>query len=298
MFSYKKRFLKRIAYSKIKKTLLDSYNFLIAIDPIVTTLTQSSPFEGGKYYAKDTRMLFLRGGKRLKFDGLYNKLQLLGALPPYKQTSADLIETLKKKDKLFIKLLKKINAPEKLIEKKSRLDFIWNPVKINQIGTIEQRGMDTNYLSVCLGISVMIKFVLRAIQQEFYQVLPSDIGIQEPFKLEGNLIFIPPHTHVRNKWQRYSAYEGFSNKKLYDACLHFYSLANKLIYKEYAPTLKPIKDMLNKKKTLSDDIIDYAKRKGYTDSLPQELCRQIALLHAKRMIKANEKLREIYANLE
>lgn len=300
VFDRKAKFLKKTIKSKVKKTLLDSYNFLIAADPVLTIFTQSSPFEGGKYYAKDTRMLFLRGGKKLKYDGLYNKLQLLGGLPPYKQTLSDLIQTLNKKDKRMKILFEKTGAPQDFIKKKDKLDFVWNPVKVNQLGTLEQRGLDTNYPGICLGVSVMVKFILRAIQQEFYHVIPSDIGIEEPFKLEGNAIFIPSHSHTRNKMQYLSAYEGLKNKEMLNACSRFYKLARKLVYKEYIKPIKIIKNMIDKERTVSDMMINYVKRKGYDldQKLPKELCRNIALLHSKKMIKHLERTKKIYEGLE
>ncbi|MFH0868187.1 MAG: hypothetical protein V1831_02655 [Candidatus Woesearchaeota archaeon] len=300
VFDKEKKVLNKKSFSRIGKTVLDSYNLLIAADPIITTLAQSSPFESGKYYAKDTRIIFLRGGRRLKFDGLYNDLQFFGGLQPYKETMYDLISTLDKKDKKFKKLLKKSGAPESYIENKDKLDLVWNPVKINRLGTIEQRGMDTNYLDVSLSICVMMKFILRAIHQEFYNVVPSDVGIKEPFKLEGNAIFIPPHSYVRNKLQYKSAYYGLSDENIYKACLHFYNLARKLVYKEYLPMLKPIKDIINKRETVSDDIISYVKKKGYSidNKIPQEISRKIALYHCKRMVKNMEKTMKNYENLE
>jgi len=299
MFDHKNKFLNVHIKSRIKKTLIDSYNLLIAADPALTTFTQSSPFESGKYYAKDTRVLFLRGGKKLKFDGLYSNMQLMGGLPPYKQTLSDLISTLNKKDKRFKKMLIKKGAPKSLIMEKDTLDFVWNPVKINRLGTIEQRGMDTNHLNICLGASVMIKFILRAIQQEFYHVIPSDVGLKEPFKLEGNVIFIPPHTHVRNVLQRKSSYSGLADNEVYNVCNRFYKLARKLVYKNYLPTLNAIRDMIDTRKTVSDMIVNYVKRKGYsTDSvIPREISRQIALLHVKKMNRDIEKTKKLYEDI-
>ena len=47
VFNEKREFLNKRDSSRIQHTLLDSYNFLIAADPAITTLSQSSPFEGG-----------------------------------------------------------------------------------------------------------------------------------------------------------------------------------------------------------------------------------------------------------
>lgn len=282
-------------YTKTKEILLNGYNFLIAADPVITLFSQSSPFEGGRYYAKDSRMLFLRGGV-LEFDGLFNDYQELGALQPYRRTLSDLIYFLRHKDKLFKKLMMKANIPKEFVKKKGKLDFMWNPVKINQIGTLEQRGMDTNLLNISLSISVMIKFILRAIHYEQYHVLPSDAAVREPFKLEGKMILIPPHMYVRNELQYRSAYYGLADREMYKAAAGFVKLARKMMSKEYRHTIKPIEGMLEKRKTVSDQILQYVRKKGYStkDILPQEVSCEIALRYANKLVKEIEKTKKMF----
>ncbi|NOZ80334.1 MAG: hypothetical protein GXP63_01560 [DPANN group archaeon] len=299
-YNEKEGFVNNNIYSKIKTTLIDSYNFMIAADPMMTTLAQSSPFEGGRYRAKDTRMLYWRGGKKLKAEGFGQHIQMLAGLQPYKQTMADLLSSIRKKDAKFKKMLRDSGAPESFIRKKHILDYMWNPVKVNKIGTLEQRGMDTNYLEINLGITIMLKFILRAIQQEFYHVIPSDFALEEPFKLEGNVIFIPPHTHVRNVWQYQSAYQGFQGAEIAKAIPRFYKLARKLVYKSYLPALRSIKSMIDRKQSLSDKMISYVKKKGYTldRPIPKELSRSLSLLHAKKMVREMERTKKIFENLD
>ena len=67
----------------------------------------------------------------------------------------------------------------------------------------------------------LLKFVFRQIYRDFYTVLPSDIGRDEPFKVEGNVIHIPPHTHVRNYLQKESALKGMDSKDVY-SCSNIY----------------------------------------------------------------------------
>src|SRR3989344_1159340 len=47
--------------SKIKDSLVNSYNFLIAADPALTCFMQSSPFYQGTYIGKDSRIIMWRG---------------------------------------------------------------------------------------------------------------------------------------------------------------------------------------------------------------------------------------------
>ncbi|MBN1896447.1 MAG: hypothetical protein JW789_01835 [Candidatus Aenigmarchaeota archaeon] len=295
VFDRRAMFPKKPSFSRIKNTMIDSYNLLIAADPALTTFTQSSPFSGGKYYARDTRMLFWRGGKKLKFNGAFNNFQMLGGLPPYKQTLSDLISTLRRKDAKFRALLEKSGAPQSFIRNKKTLDFIWNPVKMNKIGTIEQRGMDMNHPEICIAVSVMLKFMLRAVQQDFYHVIPTDLGVDEPFKLEGNVILIPPQSHVRKRLQYLSAYEGLSNREMRSYCSRFYRTARRLVYEEYVPLLRPVKSMLDDGMTVSDKIVKYARKRGFSGSshLPSEVSREIALSHSMRMNKRLDRLKSM-----
>lgn len=299
VFDSKNEFIKSSMFSAVKGTLVDNYNFLIAADPAITTFTQSSPLEGGRYRSKDTRMLYWRGGDRLGFGGVFTSSQLLGGLPPYVQTMSDLVSVLVMRDTRFRSMLEWAGAPKSFIRSKKKLDFAWNPVKVNKLGTLEQRGMDTNYIGTCLGVSVALKLILRAIQQDFYHVIPADYAIKEPFKLEGNVILVPPHSHVRSGLQHESAHEGLHGKDIYRYCSRFYRLARKLAYKEYVPVMRPLKNMLDERETLSDKIIRQVKSSGFSlkDRIPQDVCGQIALYHAGRMERSMDRVRERYEKL-
>jgi len=63
--------------------------------------------------------------------------------------------------------------------------------------------------------------------------------------------------------------------------------------------LEPIKDIIKKRRTVSDIITTYVKKKGYSldNKIPQEICRKIALQHSKKMVKEMAKTRKIYENL-
>ena len=57
--------LKMLTRSKIKDSVVNSYNMLIAADPALTCFMQSSPFYQGEYIGKDSRVIMYRGGKPL-----------------------------------------------------------------------------------------------------------------------------------------------------------------------------------------------------------------------------------------
>lgn len=264
LFDPEKKKLKLLIESKLKRSLINSYNFLIAIDPAVTLLTQSSPFFNRELRAKDTRILLYRGGSKLKApEGIYNKYQMFGALPPYKQTETDLIRSLSRRAARWKRIIRKTDSSIDIKEiYPYALDISWNPVKINKHGTLELRGMDSNLLSIMLAVSALIKSCLKKIQREFIEVIPADLGINTPFKTLKGIIFIPPHTYVREKLQRAEAYEGFDNDELYEYTKRFVRFAKKFTPKFYYPLIAKLEKMISQRESISDKMINYAKRKG------------------------------------
>jgi hypothetical protein len=265
VFDYDKKVIKLLKHSKIERSMISSYNFEIAADPVLTLFTQSSPFYQGQKIAKDSRMIVYRGGKKLRYiQGAYGKLQLIGGLPPYKQTATDLMSSLVRKQMRWKKIIKKANPDcdfDKLYPYK--LDIGWNPVKINKHGTLEQRGMDMNLISVIAAVTVLLKQCLKTIQREFIEVIPADFGIDQPFRFDKGILYVPPHTYVRNKLQAWSAYKGFENDELYRYAKRFLSFAKSLTPKRYIPLIKIIETMINEKMSVSDQMIDYAIKKRW-----------------------------------
>ncbi|MFH1440113.1 MAG: hypothetical protein ABIG89_06090 [Candidatus Woesearchaeota archaeon] len=295
VFDHKKKFLKYSANSKIKRTFLDSFNILNALDPVVTSFLQSSPFVDNKYVAKDSRVLLFRGGSKLNFaQGLFSKNQFFGALSPYKQTLNDLISTLNRRFSKWKKLVadQKLD-PEEYCKEKDMLKYAWNPVKVNQKGTLELRSGDANYLTNIFAVSTMITFTLRKIQQDFMLVIPMDLDLKDSFKIENNMIFIPPHSVVRKQLQKASAYEGLKNNDVHTYANAFFKFVKEHVYKEYMHLLEPVKEMLDSKETLSDQMIDKAKKDGYKDEITDEYAKEFALYYAEKFPNDLQKAKEM-----
>jgi hypothetical protein len=296
VFDEKKKELRFYKKSKLKRTMVSSYNFEIAADPALTLFTQSSPFYQGRNFAKDTRMLVYRGGKKLKYmDGVYANLQQLGGLPPYKQTATDILTSLNKRWDRWKREVKKV-APNVNFSKlyPYNLDIGWNPIKINKHGTLEQRGMDVNFVSILIGVGVLLKFCLKKIQREFIEVMPVDFGIEDAFKLENDVLYIPPHSYVRNKLQYWGAYDGYSKKEMYNYVKRFFNFARSVTPKRYAPIIRPVYDMIDNKKSMSDRILSYAKNKGFVNEgkINNKDAAQLALYYADKMPKDLEETKK------
>lgn len=288
VFDHKKKVLKELKKSKTKRTMVSSYNFEIAADPALTLFTQSTPFYQGEYIGKDSRIIVYRGGKKLRnMEAVYAKLQQFGGLPPYKQTETDLISSLHKRWVRWEKEVKKVTRLNFNELWKYKLDISWNPVKINKHGTLEQRGMDVNFMSILVAVTVLLKFSLKKIQREFIEVIPADFGVEEAFKLEDGILYVPPHTYVRNKLQYWSAYKGYDKKDMHHYAKRFFNFARSVAPKKYSKIIKPIYDMIDSKKSVSDKILSYAKYKGYYDNgkISNKDAAQLSLYYAEQFPK-------------
>ncbi|MFH1275489.1 MAG: hypothetical protein ABIH82_00090 [Candidatus Woesearchaeota archaeon] len=297
VFDNEKKDLKLLRKSKLARTLISSYNFEIAADPVLTLLTQSSPFFQGVNLAKDSRMLIYRGGKKLHYmQGFYANHQQLGGLPPYKQTLMDLSSSLHKREERWKKEFKSVDPKGEFENPYSHyLDITRNPVKLNKHGTFEQRGMDTNFLSILVGVTVLLKFCLREIQRKFYVVVPEDFAIDEAFKVESGILYVPPHTYLRNKLQSASAYGGYANDVIYNYTKRFFHFAQSVTPKRYNNILKPVKEMIEHKMSMSDQILKYARWKGFVDengNINDEDAAELALHYSGQISKDLEDTRK------
>lgn len=251
--------------------MVSSYNLLIAADPVLTTLTQSSPYIQGKFLAKDSRMLYYRGGEHLNYEGLYSKFQLFGGLQGYINTIHDIVERVERRYFVWKSALLAHGFDASLIRRYGRkLDYSWNPVKVNKHGTFEQRGMDANLPTYVAGAALIVQRMLQRVYDENITIQPSIVGIKEPFKLEGTTLFVPPADKVLKEYQCFSATEGLDNKEI----LNY----TKALYKFVLPEIKPkekkllsrVQKMIRTKKTMSDLLIGSAKKEGLWKRLSQK----------------------------
>jgi hypothetical protein len=297
VFDREKLKLRKLIDSQAKTSLMSAYNLLIALDPMLTTITQSSPFYQGIHYGKDSRLFWYRGGRKLKFmDGLYSQHPLVGALPPYKQTLSDLNYSISRRYTFWKKQLKKAGLDPSLVGLyKSVLDISWNPVKVNKHDTLEQRGMDMNYADTVMGVTTILNYVLDKVQDQKLLVLPSDIGRDEPFKIENKILHIPPHTFVRNKLQYESAKNGFDSKEIVTYGKRFAKLAKWAVPKGFHKVAQPVYDIITQQKTVSDRLLKKAKKKGWKPGkkLSQKQAAELALGNVKtaeKKLKKTERL--------
>jgi len=300
VFDSKELMLKELSNSKHEKSLVNAYNLLIALDPALAALMQSSPFYQGRYIAKDARMLVYRGSQALGYPkGLYSDFPHFGALPSYKHTGAGIIRLITHRQREWHRKFEAAGIKEKdMPEYRSILDINWSPVKVNAHGTLEQRGMDMNHLPIMLSVSVLVERILRHVYDEYLNVVPHPSARKEPFRLTGKTIYVPPESHVRNHLQRPAAYDGLKNDDIYAYCRKLVELVKKLEGEKVKWVLKPLETMLEERQTTADKVLAQAKSLGYKDTrrpLPQGIASAIALIHSKQMFQDIVLLEEMIA---
>ncbi len=263
--------------------LLGLFNLLIAADPAICTFMQSSPFYEGNYYGKSSRMIVWRDfskGNTVPIGGIFNKnpIKIFNSLPSYYSSVYDIDHDSQRRKDNWIRMIESysMGVPKEIV-KRSSLKCDWGPVRLNPIGTLEQRGMDMNTPMHVLGVSSLLKRILKPIFYGDLKVRVADFAIDEPFKLEDGIIYVAPYNYVR-KLELESALNGFDNKEVLKYCKSFYDASMK-IEPARRELVSEVDAMFSAKKTKSDDILDIAKEKGLEigKSNPPDLWGAIAL---------------------
>lgn len=156
-----------------------------------------------------------------------------------------------------------------------------------------------NLLSILFSVSTMIKYSLRKIQREFIEIIPIDDGIEESFKIEKGVMYIPPFDTVKKSLQKKVVFEGYENKTTYQYAKRFFQFSKTIIPKKYIPLLNPVAEMIENKESMSDKLYKWAKKKDYINenSIYKEEAKEFALhsnkLFEDDLIKIKKKLQYI-----
>ncbi len=293
--------IKNVGRSKARDIFLQQYNLLVALDPAALTFCQSSPIWMGVNLAKDSRVLIYRDMEVLKGGtstrGIHYYLPMFGALPEYEFTLQDIRVMADQKKTEWLRLLEQKKFPTNEIAGYPSLKFMWGPLRVNKVGTFEYRGLDMNYPEVIFSTASLIFFALQAIEKLDLEAFPSDVGINEPFALEDNLIYLPPHATL--KYLEYqSVLRGFESPEINKYCSNLINLVGKISEKSDSRNLALIKNMLASKKSVSDDILSMVKKNGYSleQKIPEEMLNHIALYSSDRFSKSFSSLKTLFSS--
>ena len=174
-----------------REEVLGVYNLATALDPALIALTRSCPFFEGRATGLAVRTVHYRGNALFGWEGVYTQLPQVGALLPYADDSEHLIKQQFDRYEGWLAAMDRAGVERHYFAKAGGdlLRPAWNPVRLNRQGTLELRGMDSNYPEVTLTAAAMILGAAERVRSESLEVVP-DKGVRT-FEVTGDVLRVP-----------------------------------------------------------------------------------------------------------
>jgi gamma-glutamyl:cysteine ligase YbdK (ATP-grasp superfamily) len=197
-----------------REELLNIYNLATACDSALISLTRACPFYEGQAIGLAAHTIRYRGSEVFGWEGVYTNLQAVGGLMPYAETVEDLVEQQFARYYTWLQALEKagIERHRFLESGGSLLKSAWNPIRLNKIGTVEVRCIDSNYPSVTLAIIILLENAANRVRHENLTVRPAK-GV-EVFELAGNHLYVPDFAYLNGQLLYTAATEGMKSAKV------------------------------------------------------------------------------------
>ncbi|HET7478056.1 MAG TPA: glutamate-cysteine ligase family protein [Rubrobacteraceae bacterium] len=160
-----------------RRGLLDLYNLATALDAALIALSRSCPFYADAATGLAMRTACYRGDPDLFPGGLYAELPLVGGLLPYAESIEDLVEQQFARYYSWLGAMDRADVDPRLFERLGGgllNSSSWNPVRLNTHGTVELRGLDSNYPETVLALLALVKTVADRVRRDGLRVVPDD----------------------------------------------------------------------------------------------------------------------------
>jgi carboxylate-amine ligase len=179
-----------------REELLNIYNLATALDSALISLARACPFYEGLAIGLASHTIRYRGSETFGWEGVYTHLQPVGGLMPY----ADCVESLVEQQ--FSRYYAWLQAMDKAgIERHrfweaggSLLKSAWNPVRLNRLGTVEIRCIDSNYPSIILAVISLVCHAAHRVRRDQLTVRPAK-GLHT-FELSGDRLWVPDFEYL------------------------------------------------------------------------------------------------------
>ena len=174
-----------------REEILNLYNLATALDPALVALTRSCPYFEGLTTGLAVRTVHYRGSANFGWEGVYTDLPQVGALLPYADDAEHLIRQQFDRYKAWLNAMDRAGVERRLFAEAGGdlLRPAWNPVRLNRQGTLELRGMDSNYPEVTLTAAAMILGAADRIRRDGLEVVPDD-GVRT-FEITADVLRVP-----------------------------------------------------------------------------------------------------------
>ena len=171
--------------------VLNVYNLATALDPALVALTRSCPYFEGRATGLAARTVHYRGDAAFGWEGVYTDLPQVGALLPYADDAGHLIRQQFDRYEAWLAAMDRAGVQRRLFAEAGGdlLRPAWNPVRLNRQGTLELRGMDSNYPEMTLTAVAMILGAADRVRRDGLEVVP-DEGVRA-FEVTGDVLRVP-----------------------------------------------------------------------------------------------------------
>ncbi|MFB2770442.1 glutamate-cysteine ligase family protein [Pelatocladus sp. BLCC-F211] len=207
-----------------REELLNIYNLATALDSALISLVRACPFYEGVAIGLASHTIRYRGSQTFGWEGVYTHLQPVGGLMPY----ADCVESLVEQQ--FYRYYAWLEAIDKAgVERHkfweaggSLLRSAWNPVRLNRLGTVEIRCIDSNYPSVILAVISLLEKAAHRVRREQLTVRP--VKGLHIFEWSSDRLLVPDFEYLNGDLLYAAATEGVKHpqvKAYVDSILQF-----------------------------------------------------------------------------
>jgi gamma-glutamyl:cysteine ligase YbdK (ATP-grasp superfamily) len=184
------------ASAAAREEVSNIYNLATALDPALVALTRSCPFFEGRKTGLAVRTVHYRGSAIFGWEGVYKDLPQVGALLPYAEDAEHLIRLQFDRYEAWLSAMDRAGVNRRHFAEAGGdlLRPAWNPVRLNRQGTLELRGMDSNYPEVTLATAAIILRAANRVRRDGLEVVPDD-GVLA-FEVVGDVLRVPGFGHL------------------------------------------------------------------------------------------------------
>jgi carboxylate-amine ligase len=212
----------------VQEELLTLYNLATALDAAIIALTRSCPYYAGKATGLATRTAHYRGDPDLAPHGLYAWFDEVGGLWPYAGSTEELVEMQFSRYHAWLEAMDRAGVERRLFFKVGGgllEGSSWNPVRLNPKGTVELRGLDSNYPERILAVSALVNNAAERVRSERLAVLPHEDA--HAFEVVGGTLLVPSFEYLSGDLFRAAMTGGAESPKVasyLDSVLSFASV--------------------------------------------------------------------------
>jgi gamma-glutamyl:cysteine ligase YbdK (ATP-grasp superfamily) len=211
---------------------LNLYNLATALDPALISLTRSCPFYEGQMTGLAPRIVHYRGSATFGWEGVYTELPQVGALRPYAEDAKQLVRQQFERYETWLEAMDRAGVERRLFVEAGGdlLRPAWNPVRLNRQGTVELRGMDSNYPKVILTVAALVLGAADRVRREDLTVVPS--GEVRTFETDGERLRVPGFGYLGGELLYAAVTEGVKSPEVtayVDSVLEFVGEAKRLV---------------------------------------------------------------------